>query len=396
MKRQKTSGDGVPLKAMKYRLLCLLFLLILCFPVANAQSFVISGKTNGYIPNGSILYLTRWNGMGPIVFFTSTVVQDGTFCLRGEVTGTSDLVYLYGTEKAVGVSRLRLWLSNDTTKVLANSEEPSTWIVESKIPKQTEENQYSQLKGKDNLQKFGQLNSRQLWDKSLSLDSIRILSNQMIQIALPGELSVLECLNSQPELTDVGLVQLFFICGYSSYITDMKHLQMAKAVYSRLSEAQKQTYYGKMIKTRFFPDRAPDKGDGFIDAELKDLEGNTYKLSDFLHKGKYILLDFWDQNCAPCVKSVPGLKELAASCSDKLTIISVNVGNRYGWEKGSSDFSWLSLSDGQGMVGIASRYGVRSIPYFVLITPNGIIKNYWRGYKSQSTMEKEIISYLCE
>ena len=175
----------------------------------NAQHFVIEGQTNGYIPDGSTLYLGHWNGMGPIICFTSDVVRNGTFHLEGERKKTPDLIYLYGTEKAIGTLGLRLWVGDDTIRISANSEVPETWIVKNNMPQQSEEDLYRQLKGKDNMVMTSRMNSRQLWDKSLSPDSIRILSSQMIQNDLPGQIRILNNLHEQPQLTDVGLVWLF-------------------------------------------------------------------------------------------------------------------------------------------------------------------------------------------
>lgn len=380
---------------MKYQRVWLLFLFCLSFWNMNAQHFVIKGQTNGYIPDGSILYLGYWNGMGPTFCFTSDVVRNGTFHLEGERKKTPDLIYLYGTEKAIGTLGLRLWVGDDTIRISANSEVPETWIVKNNMPQQSEEDLYRQLKGKDNMVMTSRMNSRQLWDKSLSPDSIRILSSQMIQNDLPGQIRILNNLHEQPQLTDVGLVWLFLTSAYASWMTSPEHLRTGKETYAKLTGKQKQTYYGKLIKSCFYPNKAPERGDQYIDAELTDLEGNSCKLSDYLNKNKYILLDFWDQYCAPCVKSVSGLKELASSCPDKLAIISINVGSRESWEKGSRDFLWDNLSDGQGLAGIAARYGVKSIPFFILIAPNGRIEECWKGYAiHRSHMEEEIMEII--
>lgn len=80
---------------------------------------------------------------------------------------------------------------------------------------------------------------------------------------------------------------------------------------------------------------------------------------------------------------------------DKLAIISINVGSRESWEKGSRDFLWYNLSDGQGLAGIAARYGVKSIPFFILIAPNGRIEECWKGYAiHRFHMEEEIMEII--
>lgn len=385
---------------MIYRPFQLLFLFCLSFICGQAQQFVIEGKTNGYIPNGAVLYAGRWSGMGATHPFASAVVQNGAFRLEGVAQQPAEAILLYGTEKSVGHRMLRIWIrnnSNDTIRIVADSEVPATWQVESNVKEQAEENTYRKLIDKNRLVQASRINGRILYDRSLPADSIRILSNRMVRVQLAGYCNVLKQLHAQSKLTDVGLVWLFFASGYASYMTDNTSLAMGKAVYDKLSAKQKQTYLAKMIKGQFFPAKAPGEGDFYIDAALTDLAGDTCKLSDFLYKGKYVLLDFWDQYCAPCVASVAGLKALSDTFTDRLTVISINVGNRKGWEQGSADFTWMNLSDRQGKAGMAARYGVQGIPYFVLIDPNGKIEKCWKGYtKSNPAMEREIKEILTE
>ena len=67
---------------MEYQRIWLLVLFCLSSWDMHAQHFVIEGKTNGYVPDGSILYLGRWNGMGAMIYFTSDMIRNGTFRLE--------------------------------------------------------------------------------------------------------------------------------------------------------------------------------------------------------------------------------------------------------------------------------------------------------------------------
>ena len=52
-----------------------------------------------------------------------------------------------------------------------------------------------------------------------------------------------------------------------------------------------------------------DIGDDMVDADLIDRDGHICHLSEF--KGKYILLDFWNRGCGPCMKAFPEAAEIA-------------------------------------------------------------------------------------
>ena len=47
---------------------------------------------------------------------------------------------------------------------------------------------------------------------------------------------------------------------------------------------------------------------------------------------------------------------------------------------------WNELVDGD--TGLGMRYGVKEIPHFVLIAPDGRIRDVWQGYGKGSLLEK--------
>lgn len=124
------------------------------------------------------------------------------------------------------------------------------------------------------------------------------------------------------------------------------------------------------------------KGDPMFDFEAMDANGKSHRLSSL--KGKYILLDFTETYCGPCVLSVQDLKNLAVTYSDRLQIVSFYAdGSRKTWMEGVNRDkpTWLTLWDGKGQYGeTVMKYGATGYPTFVMIDPSGKIIAHWSGY----------------
>lgn len=155
-------------------------------------------------------------------------------------------------------------------------------------------------------------------------------------------------------------------------------------LYNRLPEAKKQSQKGKEVYAILFPPKVKI-GDRMADDKLYDLNGTVHHLADY--KGKYLLLDFWSSGCVPCMYAMPELKEFSEKYKDSLVIVSLYLGNNEieRWKELSEEkgISWTNLNDCKGWWGMASRYGVKGIPHFVIISPEGKVLDMWAGYGPQ-------------
>jgi thiol-disulfide isomerase/thioredoxin len=119
-------------------------------------------------------------------------------------------------------------------------------------------------------------------------------------------------------------------------------------------------------------------GKTFTDFEMADTKGNMHALSEYVGKGKVVLIDFWASWCPPCRKEIPHLVELYAQYKGKdFEIVGISLDRTLeAWEKGIKDLAitWPQLSDlAYWKNAGAALYGVNSIPHTVLVGKDGTI-----------------------
>ena len=119
-------------------------------------------------------------------------------------------------------------------------------------------------------------------------------------------------------------------------------------------------------------------GKKFIDFSMNDPEGKTVKLSDFVGKGKYTLIDFWASWCGPCRGEMPNVVAAYKKFHDKgFDIVGVSLDSDADKWKGAIkdlNMTWNHMSDLKGWKSEgAGLYGVRGIPATVLVDQEGTI-----------------------
>lgn len=76
----------------------------------------------------------------------------------------------------------------------------------------------------------------------------------------------------------------------------------------------------------------PPAPSAIMQADIKDLDGNTFKLED--KKGKVILVNLWAIWCGPCVAEMPEFERMQEEYKDKgFEVIGLNTGTEDGEEE---------------------------------------------------------------
>lgn len=127
----------------------------------------------------------------------------------------------------------------------------------------------------------------------------------------------------------------------------------------------------------------------FPDFCEKDLSGQPLSVTS--QRGKYVLVYFWASWCAPCLQDLPSLIEADAKYhGEGLEIIGVSLD----YDRAKLDtflsrnpgMTWPQYFDGQGWHNrISTQYGIRNMPYAVLVGAEGDILA--KGLRGKALMD---------
>lgn len=178
------------------------------------------------------------------------------------------------------------------------------------------------------------------------------------------------------------------------------HYYMSKTEIIALAEngnpAYLQTSYMERLRNAIPGWKNQLPGVQFTDLTMADTEGTMHNLSEYVGKGRYVLIDFWASWCGPCRRSMPALKQLYATWKDKnFDIVGLSLDeDKAAWQGTIKriDLPWHHLSDLKGWASIAAQtYGINSIPATLLVAPDGKVIASGLDATAVDTKLKELI-----
>jgi peroxiredoxin len=371
----------------------------------NSDEFLIEGKLSG-VDDGVVIGL--WDGS-----MVTDTIKNGRFRFTGKAGHKPEVRAISVRDDGAAAWQVFLWIeAGAKIKIKGKSRMAHLWKVKSSVPYQKEQNRYDYacrdirtepyricLEYEYMRRKHVSASSEEeslaykkiadsLWVVFRSLNNDRTIKESYINI------SIME----KTDISQVWLRKLSEIAGRSAgsggvpLSAEQTEFFREKALelYDRMSEEDRNTEEGNRITGYLFPTSysVVDVGDDMADADLLDANGNTKRLSDYL--GKYILLDFWHSGCAPCIKAFPEIKEISEIYRDKLTAISITLDSDSRWKAITArhDMPWVNLRDPKSSFGLASNYGIKGTPSYIMISPEGKIIDRWDGISKVSLKEK--------
>ena len=152
----------------------------------------------------------------------------------------------------------------------------------------------------------------------------------------------------------------------------------------------------KALRKNYEKAAATQAGKMFVDFTGYTVDGKASRLSDYVGKGKYVLVDFWASWCGPCKGEIPNLIELQNKFGgDKFMVLGVNV-----WD---DEAAFKAALEEEGITypqivvpqnnkdNATELYGIQGIPQIILFGPDGVIvQRDLRGQAMKALVEEKM------
>lgn len=130
---------------------------------------------------------------------------------------------------------------------------------------------------------------------------------------------------------------------------------------------------------------------------LQDVDGKEVNIQEYTQGGKFYLVSLWATWCGPCKKELNALNAVAEEWKEKydVEIIAISLDKKRALPKAKKMFDdnkwpYTFLWDEGGA--LATELGLQSIPFSMLIDPNGDIISKSVGYSEG--YEAKIVSKI--
>lgn len=332
---------------------------------------------------GKTIYLKKDTSFNTVVDIDSAVVAQGTLNMKGEVTGNLSLVFLgFEDWRKVKPPYNKVDFVIEEGNITVSLDSASQTIAGT--PKNEAYQQLKVLtadyrkKVEEYWTNMEEIRKDAEKDKALQAEIEKIRDEVK---------SVTRALLQENVTNNIG--RDLFLGDYSSF----KAAERIDII-NQMSAVNQQIPRIVDIKLMAEAEDATSEGKKYRDIKGNTPDGKELKLSEVVSKNKYTLLDFWASWCGPCIQEMPHVKAAYAKYKSKgFEVYGASVDAKAEAWKGAikeHDLPWLHVNlDAKDKDGGGRLYGVRGIPYTVLIDQEGtIVKVNLRGDKLMETLDE--------
>lgn len=161
--------------------------------------------------------------------------------------------------------------------------------------------------------------------------------------------------------------------------TSRKEMNEALAMHAKMmdmNEAKRKSRKTSLPKIKEILPEPVQVGKPFTDFSGTTADGKPFSLEQAVAEHKLVMLDFWASWCMPCLKMMPEMAALHEKYKDKgLLVVGISSDQSEGpWRKAMEKFKmvWPQVRSAE-KDRVGEIYGIRTIPYAILIDHNGMI-----------------------
>ena len=363
---------------MKKFFLLLLSAVAIAAGAQTQNGYKLDGTADG-VENGDTVYLCNMQGYFSLVPLDTTVITQGNrFTFTGRLNGADDrFIVPMHKGKAVATAEIVLEDCPMVVHVYADA------------------NKHPDVKGGTTNALLQQYDSANVYNREIQAPWAIV---QDSTATAEARQKAQQQVDSLQQLSDKFTKQFIYDHIPSAFSDLMFYYSQSlytdaekKAVLDKMGAGPHYQFYNLMdneLKAR----QATAVGQKYTDIALKGTKGEVVRVSDYVTRNKYTLIDFWASWCGPCRAEMPNVVKAYSLYHKKgFEVVGVSLdNNRQAWLKAIAALKmpWPQMSDLKGWQSAgAAAYNVKAIPSNALIDANGnIIAKDLRGDDLQNKL----------
>lgn len=345
------------------KILLLIFVLTIAFSCKKQDEFTITGEVEGF-DNGMAYLLKYIDGERRPV--DSAYMEDGRF----RFTGSVDIPQFYHIGFEDRFSAIEVFLENSDIEVRSNRRNPADASVDGS----SVHDEYQRFKLNlinielDINDVVNDMEYLKRWGHEEEAERLRIEMHEPLLEKRE------EFLKDYVKANRASHVAAFVFYYYMMYNLETGELE---ELLNSFHPSVAGSPYLEAVEKELEKRELLEPGKELIDFTMEDPEGTPSSLTSYTGEG-YLLVDFTASWSESCRDAIPGLRRIYSEYSDSgLDILSVSLDHdREEWLEFIEDerLEWNHVSDfRQWNSPAVENYLVRSIPHWLLISPDGKI-----------------------